>query len=204
MTRDLGRDGEMQIAAAMAFLNRSGLVEWDPASSRFNPRSFSDFRGYWAEQDPVFGRFICWNSFSTGMEVFLKGAFLLAGIEIRKDSQEQLKFPSDVSQWLRVYAMSKEPRETVKTYGTLYNLIGRLDELGDAVEAAADELVLVRAGFDLLRSRIRNRDAHAYVPNVRDAHHDLVRDLFCPALNTVTGWLPAGVNRSRTSLKTRT
>jgi len=39
---------------------------------------------------------------------------------------------------------------------------------------------------------IRNRDAHAYVPNVRDNHFWMVQDVFMPALNLLVKWIPNG------------
>lgn len=44
--------------------------------------------------------------------------------------------------------------------------------------------------FVLLTRMIRNRDAHAYVPNVRNQHEDLLVDMFVPAFNTLVDWMP--------------
>jgi len=46
--------------------------------------------------------------------------------------------------------------------------------------------------YQLLARTIRNRDAHAYVPNVRDDHYSLVPDLFSECFNLLTSWLPGG------------
>ena len=39
------------------------------------------------------------------------------------------------------------------------------------------------ASYRLLQHSIRNRDAHAYIPNVRDSHYNLVPELFSRSLN---------------------
>jgi hypothetical protein len=46
--------------------------------------------------------------------------------------------------------------------------------LFNAVNATATEKVLLRAAYALLRVSIRNRDVHAYTPDVRDSHFNLV------------------------------
>lgn len=50
----------------------------------------------------------------------------------------------------------------------------------------------VLAAYKLLAASIRNRDAHAYVPKVRDSHHDLISQLFARAFDLLIGWVPRG------------
>jgi hypothetical protein len=45
------------------------------------------------------------------------------------------------------------------------------------------------AAYNFLALTIRNRDAHAYVPSVRDAHHYLVAALFAECFNLIVSWL---------------
>jgi hypothetical protein len=69
-----------------------------------------------------------------------------------------------------------------------------LNRLLAAKQASADERALVVAGIRLLAKTIRNRDAHAYVPEKRAAHFRLVPELFVPILNLLAKWLPGGPN----------
>ncbi|MEX3690329.1 hypothetical protein AB3X91_17575 [Paraburkholderia sp. BR14263] len=69
-------------------------------------------------------------------------------------------------------------------------------------EAQAD---LMYGAFVLLTQMIRNRDAHAYVPNVRNQHENLLVDMFVPAFNTLVDWMPktrAEINESYRKRKT--
>jgi hypothetical protein len=45
----------------------------------------------------------------------------------------------------------------------------------------------------LLARSIRNRDAHAYVPNVRDQHQSLVPVLFTDVFNLLISWVDGGM-----------
>jgi hypothetical protein len=55
--------------------------------------------------------------------------------------------------------------------------------------AQPDQQTKLLAAYEFLAVTIRNRDAHAYVPNVRDAHHFLVADLFADCFNFLVSWL---------------
>jgi len=46
-----------------------------------------------------------------------------------------------------------------------------------------------------LAKSIRNRDAHAYVTNVRKEHFWLVEELFVPSFNILTSWIPEGASQ---------
>ena len=61
-----------------------------------------------------------------------------------------------------------------------------LDEVG----ATKEQANLLLAAYSLLASTIRNRDTHAYIPNVRDHHLSLVNDLFAGCFNLLVSWLP--------------
>ena len=60
------------------------------------------------------------------------------------------------------------------------------------VDVKAHEGQLLRAAYTLLAGTIRNRDAHAYVKDVRDDHFHLVEELFVPCFNLMVSWLPEG------------
>ena len=78
-------------------------------------------------------------------------------------------------------------------FGTLGDLYKEhLVSLLKKRRASEGESDLLLASYQLLARRIRNRDAHAYVPNVRDDHHELVPNLFCDCFNLLITWLPEG------------
>ena len=66
-----------------------------------------------------------------------------------------------------------------------------LSRLCAAVNAPQEQELLL-ATYALLARTIRNRDAHAYVPNVRDDHFSLVPELFARCFNRLVSWLPGG------------
>jgi hypothetical protein len=51
---------------------------------------------------------------------------------------------------------------------------------------------IMLASYIILTDRIRNRDAHAYVPNVRDDHYWLVPKLFVKSFRILSNLLPGG------------
>jgi hypothetical protein len=100
--RDFETDGRMQVTAAISLLEFSGLIRWDRENSKFVAASLENFGAYWRNSvDQVFGRLICWISFSAGFEFLVKGVCLLQKIEIRK-KQEVPNYPSpymDLKDW---------------------------------------------------------------------------------------------------------
>jgi hypothetical protein len=77
-------------------------------------------------------------------------------------------------------------------FGTLGTLSAALPRLFETVGASETEKDLLTASYELLRRSIRNRDAHAYGPNVRDSHYSLVPQLFSDCFNVLASWLPNG------------
>jgi hypothetical protein len=97
----------------------------------------------------------------------------------------------DVSDW--VEAVSEDPWKAKSFPVTHFGQLGDLtngkggkpahfERLIKQTKASADEKKLLFASYRLLTMTIRNRDAHAYVPNVRDSHFWMVQDVFMPAL----------------------
>jgi hypothetical protein len=54
------------------------------------------------------------------------------------------------------------------------------------------------AAYTLVARSIRNRDAHAYIPNVRDQHQSLVPVLFTDVLNLLIAWVEGGTQTVET------
>jgi hypothetical protein len=77
-------DGRLQLTAALALLATSRLVLWAPDALAFCPVERDDFEARWRKEvHPVFGRLICWITFSAGAELLAKGVCLSSGIEVR-------------------------------------------------------------------------------------------------------------------------
>jgi hypothetical protein len=208
--RRIDIDGRLQVTAGASVLHRSRLVEWIPEQGVFVAVPRQTFEYSWRlDVDPVFGRLMCWILFSAGAEFWLKGFCLLRGIEIRKPG-EAPKYPRDnIESWAREYARNQNLHGVVDitTFGTLGNLTWRengapslLDRLLQTSGASPREDALITSAYRLLQKSIRNRDAHAYVPNVRDAHYYLVPELFARCFNIMTGWLPDGAQSLNTWL----
>ncbi|SOF00921.1 hypothetical protein SAMN05446635_8995 [Burkholderia sp. OK233] len=220
-TTDAVVDGELQFAAGIWFVTRSRLLKWGGRK-----RLFFAPGGVEAEClkiDKAFGRVACWTTFSIGAEYLLKGALLGNGIEIRgaKPMAAQPKY-SDMAAWCskaRRYKGDPKQLETTEyaDYGALTHLLQKWVPLmidqhkptastdpaeTERFEAQAD---LMYGAFVLLTQMIRNRDAHAYVPNVRNQHENLLVDMFVPAFNTLVDWMPkthAEINESYRKRKT--
>ena len=169
------------------------LVRWDRNAARFvTPTPVREtFEYYWrATVDPVFGRVICWINFSSGAEFLAKGVCLLYGIDFRTQKPRPA-YPThgtNLSEWAQ--RVSNEPLSAGKlmatdfgTLGSMYRTNGTLHKLFEKVPASVEDQQLLIAGYCLLAQTIRNRDAHAYVPNVRDYHHGTVADVFVQCFN---------------------
>lgn len=197
-------DGRLQVTAAASLLKSSLLVRWNPVVTQFTSVSRAEFESLWQRDiDPVFGRLICWISFSAGAEFLAKGVCLLNGVEVRLPKPKEVPaYPStDLPTWIAEFRRDWRSHGILETtnFGTLGNLVGEnsrprlnLKQLCVAVNARPDQEELLLAAYDFLARTIRNRDAHAYVPNVRDHHHSLVSDLFARSFNVLVTWLPGG------------
>lgn len=196
-------DGKLQVVAAVSLLENSRLVEWDSNAAHFTPLAKEKFEQSWQHDlDPVFGRLICWIMFSTGAEFLAKGACLVSGIEIRTETKVPCYPSGSIQDWASNFNKNRDSTGTmtVSFFGTLKDLTADkgpeapapLSRLCTKVCATDEQKTLLLASYDLLRMTIRNRDAHAYVANVRDLHHLLVSEMFCQCFNLLAGWLPGG------------
>ena len=163
-------DGKLQIIAAMRLFRFSLLIRSDAGSSQFRAVSYESFEAGCKEIDPVCGRLICWIHFSAAAEFFAKGVCLLRDIEVRKIKYGAINFG---------------------TLGDLNGQKGPLWKLCQAAQASAEEQQSITSAYKKLVA-IRNRDAHAYIPNVRTNHFEIVGTAFVPCFNLLTSWLPDG------------
>ena len=126
--RDNHTDGKLQIIAAMSLLDFSRLVLWDDGLGKFAAAHRDSFESSQREVNPVFGRLICWITFSAGAEYLAKGICLLNGVDIRNLNNGTI------------------------SYGTLGNLYGErppkdaFKQLCYKVHASQEEQQLLLAG----------------------------------------------------------
>lgn len=202
--RDALTDGRLQVTAALALLDQSRLVEWVPETATFCPVAREAFEFSWRrDMDPVFGRLLCWILFAAGAEFLAKGTCLVRGVEIRTTFAVPVYPTTDIEGWVPRFRKSWKCDGTVDAthFGTLGSLThddfkldvqAALSRLCSAVSATSSEKDLLLAAYELLRRSIRNRDAHAYVPNVRDSHFNLIPVVFTQCFNLFVSWLPGG------------
>jgi hypothetical protein len=194
-------EGRLQVVAALNLIEASRLLRWETDAARFEPSSSETFGRDWKLVHPIFGRLICWMMFCSGAEYFAKGVCLVNKIDIRKPHTVPA-YPepgSDFAAWATAVRNASEGYRVPATkFGTLGDLLKKsgaaspLETLCRRSKAASDQEDLLVASYQLLASTIRNRDAHAYLPNVREDHHWLVGELFSKCLNLLVSWLPDG------------
>ncbi len=158
----------------MRLFSFSQLIQSNADASQFEAVAYQSFEAGCKALDPVCGRLIRWIGFSAGAEFFAKGVCLLRDIEVRKIQHGMMSF------------------------GTLGDLNGKsghkgkLWQLCQSARASAEEQQTITSAYKRLAA-IRNRDAHAYIPNVRTDHFEVVGTSIVPCLNLLTSWLPYGV-----------
>ena len=144
MALSLNDEADMQRVAGVSLILTSHLLSWDMTRQRFTPTLESAFEDHWPLLDPNFGRLICWIMFSAGAEFLGKGVCLRNSIEVRS-------FPNGITD-----------------FGTMKTLVDRhFLKLFRARNATDAEEKVVKDGYKLLQTSIRNRDAHAYHKGVR-------------------------------------
>jgi hypothetical protein len=196
--RPLQDDGILQLAAGISLLRMSNLVLWTDELLRFELRSEDAFEHAARDVDLLFGRLVKWMQFSAGFEFVLKGVLLLAGKDFRVDDKSVVANPTAAEMhsgtWhagVRTRTARREPTVKYRELGTL------IDQPTFLREVVAEQLLRqtnesdanrVLAACEFLRDAVRNRDAHAYVPNVRQQQYVLVT-FVAPALNTLLSWV---------------
>lgn len=171
-----------QIRAGVALICWSRLARWDSEALAFVPATKENFES--ADGHAVvhkeFGRLLCWLSFAVGAEYLAKGVCLFKGL-LHFKSKKVVRPPThgeEMQQWAEK-VLQKNPTafETTIYLGTLNDL--PLDKVADP--GPAHDLLV--ASFELLRSAIRNRDAHHYTKNTRTFNFPAVEAAILPSLN---------------------
>lgn len=128
----------------------------------------------------------------------MKGILLVRSEDFRKKDNVPIYPTTDIGAWVQQFRQDRESVDTVEItkFGTLGDLTrgnaSPLIKLCSSVGASPQEKDWLFAAYEFLRTSIRNRDAHAYVPNVRDSHFNLVPELFSNCFNILVSWLPDG------------
>jgi hypothetical protein len=207
-------DARLQLIAGIALLNISRLVQWPARGTQFTSTTHADFEGYSVpDLDEHFGRLMRWQMFAAGAEFIAKGVCLANGLEIRRP-HKSLGYPptqgskQQVRAWLKQAATNpiKIPPLHSVHFGQLGGLVDpTIDKkTGKVTEQAKFDLLLpllkkaptldqrhqLYAAYRVLTRTIRNRDAHAYHPHVRDGHFWMVDEVFIPAFDLLVSWLP--------------
>ena len=156
-------DCQILFDAGKALLAKSGLAH-------FNGQHFvacndkPRFDGYWeAEFHPVFGRYMAWVLLSVGAENLAKAACVCGG-KVKVGHKPRLD-----------HYLNKHFENLCRDTG-----------LG----GSGDENTLI-GGYEEIRD-VRDRDAHSYHKNVRDANFSLVEKTFVPAFNVLVKAMRCG------------
>lgn len=186
-----------QFRAGICLIENSGLLEFDSSDYKFSPVPQYDFEYKARELDADFGRVMLWLWFSTGAEYLLKGFMILQNPQFPKQEDKPvplLPMEDRPSNWADNIIGQKPDKAFQNNFGTLQAADGLKDRLVAQVpngvaltNARARE---IEAIYSNLRSAIRNRDSHAYVKDVRQAHFHMTRD-FAPAFNDL--FVAAGI-----------
>jgi hypothetical protein len=175
-----------------------------PDDLKFASVPREDFEATWRrEVHPVFGRLICWILFSAGAELLAKGACLARGVDFRAAHEVPIHPPEPSDIWAQNFLQNSQHAGvvTVPHFGTLGDLVygkrkpkevAALIRLCSVAKASQPERQRLLAAYGFLMKSIRNRDAHAYIPNVRDQDFNLVPELFTSAFNLLVSWLDGG------------
>jgi len=199
---NLETDGRLQVTSAISLLEFSRLVKWDQSSAQFTPEDQGTFELSWRDNViPVFGRLICWINFSAGAEFLAKGVCLLNGIDVRRVCDVPANPTSNLIVWVNEYFNNQNGIKETTKFGDLGAFVSFKDKnnkckflkkLCKKRGANPQDEKLLLVAYDFLRQTIRNRDAHAYKPNVRDANFHLVPELFVKSFNLLLTWIPDG------------
>lgn len=184
-----------QIAAGLSLIVKSGLMTFDLEECALHAVPAHLFEKHAADLDPDFGRVMYWLWFSTGAEYLLKGflilanpLFLASNDKFATPPKPELEGSSQPGTWpdtVITHTARKVPQDDFGTMGRAAGLAALLRAQRDFGEAPAEDIARqAEAAYLYLANAIRNRDAHAYVPNVRQEHHHMTVD-FAPAFNTL-------------------
>ena len=196
-------DGQLQITAALTLLDKSLLVKWSASEMAFTSIRRETFDKSWRQIHPAFGEDDVLDAFLAGAELLAKGACLYGGVDFRREQQVP-KYPDgQLHDWSRAFLSNPASNGSmlVANYGTLGNLVypsnnqpALLRRLCNSIGVSSADADLLVAAYTLLAKSIRNRDAHAYVPHVRDQHLSLVPELFVDCFNLLIAPMRQGTN----------
>lgn len=186
---DTTDDAVRQMAAGIVLIKMSSLLVFDENTGQFSPAEMDSFERAASQVHPKFGRVMKWIWFSAGAEYLLKGALISTGDFVPSTGKPKLDFPGQknaIDAWID-RAFTTAERSEKKDYKTMSDMqegLKKICKRNSGEERTGKQL---RAAFLILGEALRNRDAHAYVPDVRIGHFHLLH-LFAPACNTLLAW----------------
>ncbi len=197
-SRQVLDEGWQQIRAGVALITWSRLASWDAENLALVAASETKFESAAGHKKvhSEFGRLLCWIAFGVGGEYLLKGVCLLRGCNLARQDKV-IRLPSqheDIENWVRLV---NEGDPSIREVGVSFGTLGQVPL--SRILNPGRERDLVSASITLLRTTIRNRDAHRYAQNVRAFHFHVVKRLFVPAFNIVLASLDQNELRVRLS-----
>lgn len=196
--------GMKQIAAGVTLIVKSNLMTFDLDECAFRVEPSALFEKKASALDRDFGRVMYWLWFSTGAEYLLKGFLILADPQFL-ESEDKFATPPQTdggpqpASWpetVIAHTASKVPQDYFGTMGKSVHLAELLSAQRDFGEVPDESTARqAQAAYGFLGNAIRNRDAHAYVPNVRMEHAHMTNE-FAPAFNTLLAAVGKQATRS--------
>jgi hypothetical protein len=164
--RDAKIDGRLQVTAAVGLLECSRLVQWMSDVVKFAPVPREVFEVAWRKEvHPVFGRLVCWITFSAGAELLAKGVCLARGLEIRHPQEVPIHPQGALDAWVDEFLKDWRSPGTVQVphFGALGHLVyddkktkqpAALKRLCSVVKATPYHERRLLAGYTLLTKSI--------------------------------------------------
>jgi hypothetical protein len=124
----LASEGEEQLRAGLALIKWSGLARWDDAANILVPVPKDEFESAHLGIHETYGRLISWIAFGVGSEYLVKGACLLAGIDLRENGKSIVAplEDEDVDEWAGKLAKAQQSFEQDEvSFGTFGKLAER-------------------------------------------------------------------------------
>lgn len=184
-----------QIGAGITLIVKSGLMEFDRGTCLFGILPENEFEFRASELDPNFGRLMYWIWFSTGAEYLLKGflilqdpSFLRSAMKFETPPKPGQAGTAQSASWAQSVIDNSAPKASQNDFGTMGKAVGLARKLATPLDRgvvpAQTAALKAEAAYIFLANAIRNRDSHAYVPDVRKDHHHM-NEIFAPAFNVL-------------------
>jgi hypothetical protein len=186
-------NAELQISAGICLIVQSGLLKLSE-ENKFSVQEIHQFENFANEKHPKFGRIMCWILFSTGVEYLCKG-YLISKKSLTPTKAEKIKLAkeSEINKDWTEKVLARDDKVVI--VNEIYDQLGGVTQRIASVlikksEISSDIANKTRSVLGMFTDAIRNRDAHAYMEDVRKDHFELTKPI-CEALNVVMGAIDA-------------